>query len=275
MPQIDLTQLLTVAQETAVSAGNLVREKFGQPRRTTNKGFRDLVTDADLAAQRLITNRIQQAFPSHGFLPEEENAALPTEGEVIWVIDPVDGTTNYSRQLPVFCVSVAAAIPGEGPVVGVVYDPMRQECFSGARGEGAWLNGRCLQVSPVTDLSQMIIGLDWSHNKTTRQSVLDSLPRFAHQVQTVRAFGSAALALAWVAAGRLDAYLNYNLQPWDTAAAGLLIHEAGGRLSHLDQSATPLPWSEKHQSMLGSNGRIHQQLLEQVAELPLSESKGK
>jgi myo-inositol-1(or 4)-monophosphatase len=125
------------------------------------------------------------------------------------------------------------------------------------------LNGRSLQVSPITNLSQAIIGLDWSHNKQRRQSVLDSLLRFAHQVQTVRAFGSAALALAWVAAGRLDGYLNYNLQPWDTAAAGLLIHEAGGRLSLLN--ATPLHWAEKNQSMLGSNGRIHQQLLEQVA----------
>jgi myo-inositol-1(or 4)-monophosphatase len=265
MPDLDLAHLLAVARETAVSAGNLVREKLDQPRQTRNKGFRDLVTDADLAAQRLITDRIRQAFPLHGFLPEEENAALPTEGEVIWVIDPIDGTTNYSRQLPVFCVSIAAAVPGKEPVVGVVYDPMRQECFSGAKGEGAWLNGRSLQVSVVSDLSQAIIGLDWSHNKTTRQSVLDSLPRFAHQVQTVRAFGSAALALAWVAAGRLDGYLNYNLQPWDTAAAGLLIHEAGGQLSHLNQSATPLPWSEKHQSMLGNNGRIHQQLLEQLA----------
>jgi len=264
MPDLDLAHLLAVAQETAVSAGNLVCKKFGQPRRTTNKGFRDLVTDADLAAQRLITDRIQQAFPSHGFLPEEENAALPTEGEVIWVIDPVDGTTNYSRQLPVFCVSVAAAVPGEGPVVGVVYDPMRQECFSGAKGEGAWVNGHSLQVSPITDLSQAIIGLDWSHNKTTRQSVLDSLPRFAHQVQTVRAFGSAALALAWVAAGRLDAYLNYSLQPWDTAAAGLLINEADGRLSRLDPANPYLPWFEKNQGMLGSNGRIHDRLLAHV-----------
>jgi myo-inositol-1(or 4)-monophosphatase len=265
MPDLDLAQLLAVARETAVSAGDLVRKKLDQPRQTSSKGFRDLVTDADLAAQRLITDHIQQSFPSHGFLPEEENSALPTEGEVIWVIDPVDGTTNYSRQLPVFCVSIAAAVPGKGAVVGVVYDPMRQECFSGIKGEGAWLNGRSLQVNPITDLSQAIIGLDWSHNKTTRQSVLDSLPRFAHQVQTVRAFGSAALALAWVAAGRLDGYLNYNLQPWDTAAAGLLIHEAGGRLGHLDLANPTLPWFEKNQSMLGSNGRIHQQLLEQVA----------
>jgi myo-inositol-1(or 4)-monophosphatase len=264
MPNSDLTQLLAVACETAVSAGNLIHEKWQQPRQTTSKGFRDLVTDADLAAQRLITDRIQQAFPSHGFLPEEENAALPTAGEVIWVIDPIDGTTNYSRQLPVFCVSIAAAVPGEGPVLGVVYDPMRQECFSGVKGEGAWLNGRSLQVSEVSELSQAIIGLDWSHHKQRRQSVLDSLHRFAHQVHTVRAFGSAALALAWVAAGRLDAYLNYNLQPWDTAAAGLLIYEAGGQLGHID-GTTPVPWAEKNQSMLGSNGRIHRQFLEQVA----------
>jgi myo-inositol-1(or 4)-monophosphatase len=264
MSHIDLTQLLAVARETAVSAGNLIHEKWEQPRQTSSKGFRDLVTDADLAAQQLITDHIRQTFPRHGFLPEEENSDLPTEGDVIWVIDPVDGTTNYSRQLPLFCVSIAAALPGVGPVVGVVYDPMRQECFSGVKGEGAWLNGRSLQVSPVTDLSQAIIGLDWSHNKQMRQSVLDSLPRFAHQVQTVRAFGSAALALAWVAAGRLDGYLNYSLQPWDTAAAGLLIAEAGGRLSHIDHTASSLTWTEKKQSALGSNGRIHHHFLAQI-----------
>jgi myo-inositol-1(or 4)-monophosphatase len=265
MPDLDLAQLLAVARKTAVSAGDLIHEKWQQPRQTSSKGFRDLVTDADLAAQRLITNQLQQAFPSHGFLPEEENASLPTDGDVIWVIDPVDGTTNYSRQLPVFCVSIAAAVPGIGPVVGVIYDPLRQECFSGMKGKGAWLDGRSLQVSPITELSQAIIGLDWSHNKQRRQSVLDSLLRFAHQVQTVRAFGSAALALAWVAAGRLDGYLNYNLQPWDTAAAGLLIAEAGGRLTHIDGTTSAL-WAEKNLSMLGSNGRIHQQLLERLAE---------
>ncbi len=263
MPDLDLDQLLAVARATAVAAGDLIREKLDQPRQTSSKGFRDLVTDADLATQRLITRRIREAFPSHGFLPEEENADLPTEGEVIWVIDPVDGTTNYSRQLPIFCVSMAAVIPVRGPVVGVIYDPLRQECFYSVQGEGAWLNGRSLQVSPITELSQAIIGLDWSHHKQMRQSVLDSLSRFAHQVQTVRAFGSAALALAWVAAGRLDAYLNYSLQPWDTAAAGLLIAEAGGQISHLD--TTPLYWAEATQSVLGSNGRIHQRLLERVA----------
>jgi myo-inositol-1(or 4)-monophosphatase len=264
MPTIDLDRLLAVARETAVSAGNLIREKWEQPRQTHSKGFRDLVTDADLAAQRLITDHIRQAFPRHGFLPEEENVDLPTEGDVIWVIDPVDGTTNYSRQLPIFCVSIAAVVPDAGPVVGIVYDPMRQECFSGVQGQGAWLDGRSLQVSPITDLGQAIIGLDWSHNKHRRQSVLDSLPRFAHQVYTIRAFGSAALALAWVAAGRLDGYLNYNLQPWDTAAAGLLITEAGGRLSPIDPSAPALRWTEKNQSAFGSNGRVHDRFLAHV-----------
>jgi fructose-1,6-bisphosphatase/inositol monophosphatase family enzyme len=139
MSHIDLTQLLAVAQETTVAAGDLIRQKWDQPRQTCSKGFRALVTNADLAAQRLITDRIQRAFPSHGFLREEENAALPTEGTVIWVIDPVDGTTNYSRQLPVFCVSIAAAVPGAGLVVGVVYDPMRQEYFSGVAGAGLGL----------------------------------------------------------------------------------------------------------------------------------------
>lgn len=260
MSNIDLTNLLKVAQETAVSAGDLIQQKLSQPRQTQAKGPRDLVTDADFAAQQLITQQIQQAFPTHGFLPEETNADLPTTGEIIWVIDPIDGTTNYSRQIPIFCVSIAAALPDSGPVVGVVYDPLRQDCFTGIKGEGAWLNGRSLHVSPINQLDQAIIGLDWSHSRQMRQSTLDVIPKLAHNVYTVRAVGSAALALAWVAAGRLDGYLNYKLQPWDTAASNLIIAEAGGQLSHINGSDTP-HWASKNQAIVASNGRIHTELL--------------
>ena len=135
-----LEKLLLVAEKTAVSAATLLREKWAQPRQLTAKGFRDLVTDADYASQALITSQIRQAFPEHGFLTEEEASDLPDSGSIIWVIDPVDGTTNYSRQIPIFTVAIAAVDSASREVVvGVILDPMRQELFSAAKGQGVWL----------------------------------------------------------------------------------------------------------------------------------------
>lgn len=254
----NIEELLTFAQETAVSAGQLVREKYYRPLEIRTKGFRDIVTDADIAAQKLITTAIQNAYPTHGFLTEEEDGQLPTTGEVVWVIDPIDGTTNYSRLQPLFCVSIAVQIQGIS-VIGAIYDPMRNELFSAAHGLGSHLNNKPIHVSAVDTLEDTIVGLDWSRHKGLRTSTLDILACFAHQVQVVRAIGSAALALAWIAAGRFDVYLNFNLRPWDVAAADVLIREAGGTLS--DHHGDPMTWSIDGMSGVCSNGRIHQQFL--------------
>ncbi|MCP4425514.1 MAG: hypothetical protein GY803_13555, partial [Chloroflexi bacterium] len=144
----DIMELLGAARETAVSAGNLIRQKWSQPRQIKNKGFRDVVTDTDIAAQQLITDAIRARFPDHGFLTEEEDGNLPVDGPVIWVIDPVDGTTNFSRAIPTFCVSIAAVSAKNEVLAGAVYDPMRDELFSAAKGQGATLNGRPIHVSP-------------------------------------------------------------------------------------------------------------------------------
>lgn len=267
MDNANTAELLEVAAATAVAAGRLVHEKFNQPREITYKGFRDVVTDADLAAQQAITGRIRERFPTHGFLTEEKNEALPRQGPVRWVIDPIDGTTNYSRQQPIFCVSVAAVVPAPSPVeppevlAGVIYDPMRDELFAAARGDGCTLNGRRVTVSDVAQLKQALVSLDWSHSRAKRQSTLDVLPRFAGRAYGVRAIGSAALAMAWVAAGRYDVYINYNLKPWDVAAAMLLVAEAGGTLS---DTSGPLRWSEKGMTCVVSNGRVHDEFLETV-----------
>ena len=254
-----IEELLTFTQETAVNAGHLVREKYYQPLEIRQKGFRDIVTDADIAAQKLITDTIQSSYPTHGFLTEEKDSKLPTDGDVIWVIDPIDGTTNYSRLQPLFCVSIAAQIAGKS-VVGAIYDPMRNELFSAAKGLGSHLNGNAIQVSAVNSLEKTIVALDWSRHKGLRTSTLDILACFAHQVQVVRAIGSAALAMAWIAAGRFDVYLNFNLRPWDVAAADILINEAGGMLS--DLYGNPLSWARKGMSGVSSNGRIHQSFLD-------------
>jgi myo-inositol-1(or 4)-monophosphatase len=268
--QFDLRDLLKLIEATAMEAGRQVRAQWGQPRQQINKGFRDIVTDADITTQKLITEKILRAYPEHGFLAEEEDSDLPAEGPVLWIIDPIDGTTNFSRQMPTFCVSIAAVtsddseVWGERVLAGVVYDPMRDELFSGAKGFGATLldhDGRRhpLKVSPVSEMQQTVVGLDWSREPDLRQKALNSLDRFAHEVQTIRAIGAAALSLAWIAAGRLDGYMNYSLKAWDVAAGYLLIREAGGKLGPI----TGQPWTRPGAigDCVASNGRIHQEFI--------------
>lgn len=256
-----LDDLLTVAEETAVSAATLLHEKWHQPRQLTAKGFRDLVTDADFASQALITTHIRRAFPDHGFLTEEEATDLPTHGPIVWVIDPVDGTTNYSRQIPIFTVAIAAVDTQTNEiVVGVVLDPMRQELFSAVKGKGAWVRvgdgeKRPLTTSTTPTLAETILSLDMSPDRQTRQSSIAFVQQFGNEVAKLRLIGSAALSLAWLAAGRLDAYLNYRLQPWDVAAAGLLVQEAGGHLTA--PSGQPWRWAERESGVLATNGRLH------------------
>ena len=256
------TKLRQVACDTAVSAGKLAQEMWFQPRQIEQKGFRDLVTDADFATQHLITKAIQTQFPTHGFLTEEEDSELSEAGPVIWIIDPIDGTTNYSRQLPEFCISLAACLPqddGYEPIAAAIYDPMRQELFSAAKGQGATLQiGSALPqataVSTVSETRDAVLALDWSSSADRRTSILEMVAQLAKESFTLRAIGTAALAMAWVAAGRVDAYLNLHLRPWDVAAALLLIQESGGDLRQ--PSGKPLDWTASGMACLASNGRL-------------------
>ena len=249
---------LKTAEAAARKAGALLREQWQQPRRLEKKGFRDWVTDADFASQKMMTDFIRRRHPEHGFQTEEANSELPETGDVIWLVDPVDGTTNFSRQQPNFSITLAAVAAG-AVQAGVVYDPLRDEMFSAVAGRGSTLNGQEMVVSDVGALEPAVVALDWAHAPEQRQRTLDALSRFAHEVRTIRAIGSAALALAWVAAGRCDAYLNAGLEPWDVAAGALLIREAGGRISDWGgQSWTP---AGERTAGLASNGRVHETLL--------------
>jgi myo-inositol-1(or 4)-monophosphatase len=268
---IDVNELLQVAGDTAVATGNLILEKWSQPRTIKNKGFRDLVTDTDVAAQKLITDTIQARFPAHGFLTEEDDSHLPTDGPIIWVIDPVDGTTNFSRSIPSFCVSIGAVSAAGELLAGVVYDPMRNEMFGAAHNQGAWLRTPAggqqpIHVSQVDRLEKTIFALDWSRQPSLRKLALEFLVDMAPLVQDVRAMGTAALALAWLAAGRFDGYFNMQLSPWDLAAACLIIQEAGGQISEPD--GRPWQFSPQNKGVVVSNGRIHQPILEHL--LPIS-----
>ena len=256
-------ELCQVAVQAATAAGDALRTLWNQPREIRNKGFRDLVTDADLAAQARIVALIQSRYSDHGFLTEEEAPDLPTIGSVRWIIDPLDGTSNYSRQVPLFSVSVAAVDEQDRPLAGAIYDPMRSEGFAAAAGHGAFSwnressEQRPLQISQEIEFIKTLVGFDWSRESASRDIILAQMAQIAPRVHTVRAIGSAALGLAWVAAGRMDAYFNMSLYHWDVAAGMLLIQEAGGRISDLRGE----PWAPGGPGCLASNGLLHEKML--------------
>lgn len=231
MTNNQFTDWLDLAVELAQDAGKLVCQMRAKNVAIKSKGFRDVVTEADIAAQKLIAERVMARFPDHGFLAEEEDSELPENGPVRWCIDPIDGTYSYSRNMPTFCVSIGVMVNdgmNDIPMVGVIYAPMLDELYTAIRGQGAWLNGQPIQVSGVDDLNDAAIGIDWGRTRADRGPLLRLVERHGHDVRTIRAFGSAALALAWVAAGRFDFYMNQSLKAWDVAAAMVLMEEAGG-----------------------------------------------
>ncbi len=265
-PTQELDAIATTAQLAALEAGSLLRQKWSRPPLVSRKGFRDLVTDADLAVQECIRQIVSERHPTHSFLGEEGGAgpagSRSTAGETVWIVDPVDGTSNYSRQLPIFSISIGVA-QRDRIIAGVIYDPLREELFRAVVGRGAFCGERRLTVSNIAEPAEAILALDWGHERRIRERSVTLLGQFAQQVHTIRALGSAALALAWVATGRLDAYLNVDLKPWDVAAGSLIVEEAGGSISRLD--GQPCNWSEPSISCLASNSLLHLPLLQIAA----------
>ncbi len=250
--------LLLTAVSIARNAGQLAKERWSQPLELTSKGFRDIVTDADIAAQKLITDAIRAEFPDHGFLTEETDSDLPAAGSIIWVIDPIDGTTSYSRSLPLFCISIAAISAFGEQLLGVVYDPMHDEMFTAIRGKGAWLNGRSLHVSQVDTLNDAVLSLDWCSDPALRRKTFSTLTKIGKEARTIRAIGTAALAISWIAAGRLDIYLNFQIKSWDVAASTLIVQEAGGTATTPDN--IPMLWADVGDGVVVSNGRFHKEV---------------
>jgi myo-inositol-1(or 4)-monophosphatase len=253
---------LDTALHAATTAGRLLRRKFTAPREVRHKGWRDIVTDADLAAQAVIVRILTRQFPRHAILAEEgrHDADLRSRTPT-WVIDPLDGTSNYARQFPIWCVSIALARAREVQV-GVIYDPLAGVTYFAERGRGAFVRvgrGRAqrLHVSRLTDFGDAVVGVDWARDPAVRALVVSALGRVAAQCRTVRAIGSAALGLAHLAAGRLDGYYHLALQPWDVAAGALLVTEAGGRLSRPDGRA----WRLGEPRVAASNRALHGEFL--------------
>lgn len=229
-----LNEVLSTARDAAKLAGGIIRDQYVKPRQITEKGPRDLVTDTDRMAQDAILALIHERHPEHGFLAEEDISTHSThEGEwripngVLWVVDPLDGTTNFTTGLPLSCVSIGVAVDGRC-VAGVIYDPYRDELFAAAKGMGASLNGEPLPALRYVPLTRAVIAVDWAHHPSIRTRAVTMVDRLAPQCQTVRALGTAALAQAYLASGRVQLYFNFGLQPWDVAAGAVLISEAGG-----------------------------------------------
>jgi len=248
--------LLDTAIEAARAAGQEIIRRWPQERDVRSKGFRDIVTDADLAAQEALIAIIRARFPQHGIL-SEEGLAPTNDADTVWVLDPLDGTTNYARRLPSFSVSVAVA-RSDALIVGVVYDPLRDYIFCAERGAGATWNGQRLRVSQVDDLSQAVAGVDFAREPAIRSSQMATMVVCSERIRTFRSFGSAALGLCFVAAGWLAAYFHLSLAPWDVAAGALMVTEAGGAITSTDGK----PWSYTQPRCLATNGKLHSEFLE-------------
>jgi myo-inositol-1(or 4)-monophosphatase len=255
--------MLNFAIQTARDAGRVLAEKFGRAIQISNKGDIDLVTEADLAAERLIVERVRSYHPRHAVLTEESGDVVALGGarsDYKWIVDPLDGTTNYAHGYPVFCVSIALEHEGR-VVVGVVYDPLRDELFAAERGEGATLNGRRVRVSATDDLNRALLCTGFPYDVRERGDFARHFRNFIMSAQSVRRDGAAALDLAYVAAGRFDGFYEEGLRPWDVAAGVLLVEEAGGRVTHYDGR----PFDHYHPPIAASNGLVHDAMLRVLA----------
>ena len=254
---------LSLAMEAAREAGEILDRKLTEPREVAYKAKRSMVTDADYAAQELIVRRIREAFPDHDIMSEEmKNRDQPLADPVtpLWIIDPLDGTTNYAHRWPSYCVSIAISLEGS-VAAGAVYDPNLEELFHGLRGAGAYLNGSRLKVSDAGDLEESLMAMNWpyEHHHVARASGL--LAYLVPRVGTMRSTGSAALSLCYVAAGRADFYFHPRLNAWDVAAAGLILSEAGGTLTDFQGR----PWALDSEECLGTNGLLFGEVVGGIA----------
>lgn len=243
-------------------AGEAQLAAFGGDLRIDKKGAIDLVTEIDLAIERAFRTMIAERFPEHAVLGEEFEASGDREAtpRFCWVLDPIDGTTNYAHGVPIFCASLALEIDGQ-PVVAAVYDPNRRELFTAEKGAGAWLNGVPLRVSRAATLIDSLLVTGFPYNiHQDGSGLIELFADFMSRSRAVRRLGSAALDLCYVAAGRFDGFWEAKLQPWDMAGGALIVEEAGGRVTTLDGG----PFTSRAGSVLATNGHIHAEMLETI-----------
>ena len=252
--------MLNFAIRVARDAGRLLRDRVGTRIDVAHKGAINIVTDVNIASEKLIREAIATQYPRHQVLAEE-GGLDESSSEYRWVIDPLDGTTNYAHGYPVFCVSIALEYQGE-TILGVVYDPMRDELFTAERGGGAALNNRPIRVSSTASMMESLLSTGFPYDiRTSRLTNLDHWANFAMNAQALRRDGAAALDLSYVACGRYDGFWELNLSPWDMAAGSLIVREAGGRVSDFGGGE----FSSYNPEIIASNGLIHDRMVEVIA----------
>lgn len=253
---VDPGDLLDGTAAAVHASGSIIREHWYQPRDIQHKGRIDLVTATDLAVEKDLTARLKQLLPQAELLAEE-TASQDKQAEWLWVIDPLDGTTNFAHSIPLVAVSVALW-HRQAPVLGIVSLPMLEETFQAISGKGAWLNGQPIQVSPQDDLEQSLVATGFPYDITERiDQVMPPLHRVLTHCRGLRRMGAAAVDLAYTACGRFEGFFETGLKPWDTAAGWLLVEEAGGTVSRYDAVT---PHSLNAPDILATNGRIHTSL---------------
>ena len=257
--------MLELAVRAAREAGAILQEYAARGFQIEHKGRINLVTEADLASERHIKQLIASHYPGHHILAEESGVTAHSQSsdEYWWIIDPLDGTTNFSHGFPCYAVSIGVEYKGE-MVAGAIYDPSRDEMFAAERGAGATCNDRKICVSDVEPLEKALVVSGFPYD--IRERVDEYLPawrEFLKRAQGVRRFGSAAIDMAYVAMGRLEGFWEHGLNPWDTAAGWIIIEEAGGRVTKLDGS----PFDNYTPSMLCTNGKVHDEMLDALRSL--------
>jgi myo-inositol-1(or 4)-monophosphatase len=260
----EYSNFVSIAESIAREAGTLLREYYHRGVSAEYKGDVDIVTEADRASEKLIVSRLRSELPAHGVYGEE-GARSGLDAEYRWYIDPLDGTTNFAHGFPVFAVVLGCekrhprlAAEEDGEIVaGVTYDPLRDEMFSAAKGEGATLNGKPIHVSPTKLLQESLIATGFPSKKRHESPNVHFYQEFTLRSHGVRRAGAAAIDLAYVACGRLEAFWEFKLNPWDTSSGVLLIQEAGGKLTHFDGGKFTLDSRE----VLATNGLIHGEMV--------------
>jgi myo-inositol-1(or 4)-monophosphatase len=250
-----MKELMNFATCLAKEAGSLLKQRFNQKHEILYKGDINLVTEADKMSEDLMIELIGKNYPDHGILSEESPAIIGIN-QLRWIIDPLDGTTNYAHRYPVFCISIALEDKG-AIILGVVYDPMREEMFTAARGQGAFLNGNKIAVSNVNKISRSLLATGFPYDiRQSEENNLNYFSSMATKAQAIRRAGAAALDIAYVASGRFDGFWELKLMPWDMAAGVLLVTEAGGKITNIFGEK----WNINSPNILVSNGLIHDQM---------------
>ncbi len=250
---LPLEILLETAVSWALEAGRIQRKYYDSADKgVEHKGAIDLVTKADKEVEEFLIGEIERTFPEHGYLAEEGHEK-GRERELVWIIDPLDGTSNFAHSYPVFCVSIALVHRGK-PVVGVIHDPMRDETFTAVSGGGAFLNGRPIQVTQTDELKKSLLVSGFPYNFACDSRNLKLWGAFLHASLSVRRDGSAAIDLCYVACGRFEGFWELGLNAWDIAAGALIVEEAGGSVTNFDGS----PLDLFGRNILATNAKVHQ-----------------